>query len=104
MHVKDVNAASSMEEKHLDFEWLVGQGYNGVATFAGCANGVQIRMRKQSAHTVYIHCACHQLQLVSIQAAESVAAINKMFGIMTNLWKLFYCSPKKAEALKVVGG
>ena len=25
-----------------------------------------------------------------------------MFGTMTNLWKLFYYSPKKAEALKVV--
>ena len=25
-----------------------------------------------------------------------------MFGTMTNLWKLFYYSPKKAEALKAV--
>ncbi|KAI6654448.1 hypothetical protein LOD99_844 [Oopsacas minuta] len=44
----------------------------------------------------------HRLQLASIQAAESITVINKMFGTMTSLWKLFYYSPKKAEALKVV--
>ena len=55
-----------------------------------------------SAHAVYKHCACHRLQLASIQAAESVATIKKFFGTMTNLWKLLYYSPKKAEALKVV--
>ena len=49
-----------------------------------------------------MHCAFHQFQLASIQAADSIAIINKMFGTMTNLWKLFYYSPKKAEALKVV--
>lgn len=60
------------------------------------------RMRTHSAHAVYIHCVCHRLQLASIEAAESVTTINKIFGTMTNLWKLFYYSPKKAEALKVV--
>ena len=42
------------------------------------------------------------IQFASIQAAESVTTIKKMFGTMTNIWKLFYYSPKKAEALKVV--
>ena len=65
-------------------------------------NGVQRRIRAHSAHAVYIHCSCHKLQLDSIQAAESVNAIKKMFGTMTNLWKLFYYSPKKAQALKDV--
>ena len=95
LHVKEVDAASItqvlvsfMEEKHLDFSCrrLVGQGYDGAATFSGCANGVQKRMRTHSAHALYIHCACHRLQLASIQAAESVTAINKMFGTMTNLY------------------
>ena len=109
LHVKEVNAASItkaltsfMEEKNLDYRRLVGQGYDGAATFSGCKNGVQRRIRTHSAHAVYIHCTCHRIQLTSIQAAESITIINKMFGTMTNLWKLFYYSPKKAEALKVV--
>ncbi|KAI6658236.1 Zinc finger protein [Oopsacas minuta] len=109
LHVKDVDAASItqalttfIEVNNLDYRRLVGQGYDGAATFSGCTNGVQRRIRTQSAHVVYIHCACHRLQLASIQAAEPITVINKMFGTMTSLWKLFYYSPKKAEALKVV--
>ena len=97
-----LNHTSFMEEKNLDYRRLVGQGYDGAATFSGCKNGVQRRIRTHSAHAVYIHCTCHRIQLASIQAAESITIINKMFGTMTNLWKLFYYSPKKAEALRAV--
>ena len=33
---------------------------------------------------------------------KSIDPIKKMFGTMGSLWKLFYYSPKKAEALKDV--
>ena len=109
LHIKEVDAASItqaltsfMEQRNLDYRRLVGQGYDGAATFSCFRSGVQRRIRTHSAHAVYIHCACHRLQRASIQAAESITVIKKMFGTMTNLWKLFYYSPKKAEALKVV--
>ena len=38
-----------------------------------------------SAHVVYLHCICHRLQLASVQAADSVIAIKKLFGTMPNL-------------------
>ena len=53
-----------------------------------------------AAIAIYIHCSCHRLQLASIQAADAVGTIRRMLGAMTNIWKLFYYSPKKAEALK----
>ena len=56
-------------------------------------------MQTLAAHSFYIHCACHWLQLASMQAANSIPEIKKMFGTMGNIWKLFY-SPKKAESLK----
>ena len=109
LHVKSTNAraitaaiTSYMSENHLECAKLVGQGYNGAATFSGSKSGVQKRMRVHTGHALYIHCSCHRLQLASIQAAESVAPIKKMFGTMESLWKLFYYSPKKAEALKDV--
>ena len=60
------------------------------------------RMRTLAAHSFYIHCACHRLQLASMQAANSVPEIKKMFGTMGNIWKFFFYSPKKAEPLKAV--
>ena len=59
---------------------------------------VQIRMCASSAHALYFHCTCHRLQLASIQAAESNSEI-KNLALMSNVWKLFYYSPKKAETL-----
>ena len=63
---------------------------------------MQTRMKVHAAHALYIHCSCHRLQLVSIPAADAVGTVRMMFGTMTNLWKLFHYSPKKAEALKNV--
>ena len=90
-----------MNENHLECAKLVGQGYDGAATFSGSKSGVQKRMRVHAGHALYINCSCHRLQLASIQAAESVTPIKKTFGTMESLWKLFYYSPKKAEALKM---
>ena len=58
------------------------------------------RMHTLAAHSFYIHCACHRLQLTSMQAVNSVPEIKKMFGAMGNIWKLFFYSPNNAESLK----
>ena len=109
LHVKSTDAASIADtltsfisDKGLDYRKLVGQGYDGAATFSGVNTGVQRRIRVHAAHALYIHCSCHRLQLASIQAAQSVETVYKMFGTMQSLWKLFYYSPKKAQALKDV--
>ena len=62
---------------------------------------------KTNSHTswscnIHIHCSCLRLQLASIEAAESVPQIQKMFGMITNLWKVFFYSPSKAEKLKEI--
>ncbi len=107
LHVKSTNAAAItdalttfLNENNLDYRKLIGQGYDGAAAFSGKQTGVQRRMRVHAAHALYIHCSCHKLQLASIQAAESVVTIKRMFGTMTSLWKMFYYSPKKAQALR----
>ena len=78
---------------------MIPQGYDGAAAFFGRLSGVQKRICTLAAHALYIHCSCHSLQLASIQTAKSVKEIKMMFGAMTNLWKLFYYSPKKVETL-----
>ena len=91
-----------INDKQLEYTKLVGQGYNGASAFFGVHSGVQKRMRVHATHALYIHCSCHRLQLASMQVVESIPAVKKMFGTMGNLWKFFYYSPKKAEALKEV--
>ena len=91
-----------ISQKNLDYRKLVGQGYDGAATFSGNRTGVQARMKVHAARALYIHCSCHRLQLASTLAADAVGTVRRMFGTMTNLWKLFYYSPQKAEALKNV--
>ena len=106
LHVLACDAAEALESfisaRNLDYRKLVGQGYDGAAVFSGSTSGVQVRMRVHCAHSLYIHCACHRLQLASVQAAASVPEIQKVFGMMVNLWKLFHYSPKKAEMLKEI--
>ena len=85
--------SSFLESMNLDYRKLIDQGYDGAATFAGERNGVQKRMRTLATHSFYIHCACHRLQLASMQAANSVPEIKKMFGTMGNIWKFFFYSP-----------
>ena len=72
-------ALQSLQQKQLDLRKLIGQGYDGVATFAGKISGVHKRIRTSSAHAIYIHCSCLGLQLTSIPAATSVKEIRMLF-------------------------
>ena len=107
LHVKSTDAeaitdtlTSFISEKNLDYRKLVGQGYDGAATFSGNRTGVQTRMKVHAAHALYIHCSCRRLQLASIQAADAVGMVRRMFGTMTNLWKLFYYPPPKGRSFE----
>ena len=69
---------SFLQHKQLDLRKLIGQGYDGVATFSGKICGVHKQILTSSTLAIYIHCSCHRLQLASIQAAASVKEI-RMF-------------------------
>ena len=56
----------------------------GQLFFSGCRSGVHLRMRIHAAHAMFLHCACHRLQLASVQAAENVTEI-KNFVTMGNI-------------------
>ena len=79
LHVKSTDAdtitkaiTSYLQKKNLNCRKLVGQGYDGAATFYGCRSGVQRRIRTHAAHALYIHCSCHQLQLACSECQENV--------------------------------
>ena len=53
---------SFLQQKQLDLRKLIGQVYDGAATFAGMISGVHKRIQTSSAHAIYIHCSCRRLQ------------------------------------------
>ena len=79
---------------------MIGQVYDGAATFGGKISGVHKRIQTSSAHAIDIHCSSHRLQLASIQGVASVKELRMFFRTVTSIWKLFYYSHQKAEALK----
>ena len=85
---------SFLQRKQLNLRKLIGQGYDGAATFTVKRSGVHKRIQTSFAHAIYIYCSCDGLQLASIREAASVKEIRMFFGTMTSIWKLFYYSPK----------
>ena len=70
---------SFLKQKQPDARKLIGQGYDGAATFAGKISGVHKRIQTSSAPATYIHSSCHMLQLTLIQEAASVKEIKEVF-------------------------
>ncbi len=87
-----------LESTELEYRKLIGQGYDGAALFSGKDTGVQKRVRTLSGHALYIHCSCHRLQLASIQAADSIPWIHKMFGVMANYGNSFFILQRKQRS------
>ena len=124
LHVKSTDAdtitkaiTSYLQEKNINCRKLVSQGYDGapnnITDYRLCiaipyieelVSNINKHFSEASVHAIYVHCSCHQLQLASIQAENSVLSVKRMFGTMVSLWSLFYYSPQKADSpeLKVI--
>ena len=68
LHVRSTGAVtiaetlqSFLQQKLLDLRKLIGQGYDGAATFAGKISGVHKQIQTSYAHAISIHCSCHRL-------------------------------------------
>ena len=71
---------SFISQKNLDFRKLVGQRYDGAATFSDNRTGVQTRMKVHAAHALYI-CSGYRLQLASIQDDDAVGWSEGYLGL-----------------------
>ena len=83
-----------LRAKDIPLSKLVGMGFDGAATFSGKRNGVQSLLKKNSPHALYVHCHCHLLQLLCVQAANHTPGIKHVYTTLTTLWKYFHYSPK----------
>ena len=93
---------SFLREKNIQLSKLVGMGFDGAATFSGKRSGVQMRLKANVPHALFVHYHCHRLQLACVQAANNTIGIKYVYRTLTSLWKLFHYSPMRAETLKEV--
>ena len=97
LHVRSTDVGSIAEvlqyflqQKQHELRKLIGQGYDGGATFAGKISEVYKKIQTYSAHGILIQCSCHRLQLASIQAAVSLKEIIiTMYNNVTFFEKLY---------------
>ena len=101
VHIKKVDAENITESllhfvhtKGIDMKKLRGLGFDGASTMSGCRSGVQLRMRCLAPSSLYIHCHCHRLQLVAVNAASDHREVSRVFGTLLTAWKSFHYSPK----------
>ena len=88
---------SCLRENIIQLGKLLGMGSDGVATFSGKISGVQMRLKTNAPHALFVHRHCHLLQLACVQAANNTSENKHVCTTLASLWKFFHYSPKRAE-------
>ena len=87
----------------LDVKHMVGQGYDGAASMAGCFSGVQKKIRDAAPLATYVHCASHVLNLV-LNTGSSVSEIQNMFGTVREITTFINESAKRRALARTALG
>ena len=86
-------AKNFIETLGIDFGKIRGQGYDGASVMSGVHAGVQSLIQEASSSSVpFVHCGCHNLNLVINDAVDSVVE-NKGF---------FWCAQRNFQLLWTV--
>ena len=84
----------------VDFQKLVGQGYDGASTMAGHLSGVQKRIRDKYPRAIFVHCASHSLNLV-INDQSKVLIIRNTCAVIRETIHFFRESHKRRASLGI---
>ncbi|XP_039366215.1 zinc finger MYM-type protein 1-like [Mauremys reevesii] len=66
-----------------------GQGYDNGANMRGCISGVQARLLAENPRAFFVPCACHSLNLILCDMAESSVEAVSFFGLLQRIYGLF---------------
>ena len=84
----------------VDFQKLVGQGYDGASTMAGHVSGVQKRIHDKYPRAIFVYCASHCSNLV-INDQSKVPIIRNTCDIIRETIRFFRESPKRSTSLGI---
>ena len=84
----------------VDFQKLVGQGYDGASTMAGHLSGVQTCIRHKYPRAIFVHCAFHCLNLV-VNDQSKVPIIRNTCAAIREIIHFFRESAKRHASLGI---
>ncbi|KAL4119183.1 hypothetical protein QTP88_012028 [Uroleucon formosanum] len=92
--LKNLDAQSLCDTIHkflvninLDITKCIAQSYDGASVMSGCNNGVQSKIRELSKNACpYVHCYAHRLNLVLVDTAKKVEALDEIIGLLEAIY------------------
>ena len=86
----------------LDMTKMRGIATDGASTMMGRHNGVVTRLKTITPSAIGVHCAAHQLNLASSQAADAVAYVKRFSNTLRQLYDYFDNSAVRTAGLEAV--
>eukprot|EP00112_Aurelia_sp_Birch-Aquarium-sp1_P021708 Seg591.2 transcript_id=Seg591.2/GoldUCD/mRNA.D3Y31 product="hypothetical protein" protein_id=Seg591.2/GoldUCD/D3Y31 len=77
-------------------------GTDGAANMQGEYRGVKARVAEVNPFTKSVHCACHALNLVLVQACRGSVEVKLFFATLEELYSFIEASPKRHDQFKKV--
>jgi len=95
-------ARTFIESLGIDIHKIRGQGYDGASVMSGVHSGVQTLIKEMVSFPVpFVHCGCHNLNLVINDAVESVVDNRNFFDVLGEIFSFFGQSLNRWEELRV---
>lgn len=79
----------------LNMKQCCGQAYDGAANMSGTRNGVQALFKRESPHTLYVHCLAHCLNLCVKEVTRTCDIMRDTMSFVFELTQLIKMSPKR---------
>ncbi|XP_026428304.1 zinc finger MYM-type protein 1-like [Papaver somniferum] len=89
-----------LEKLKIDFNDIIGQGYDNGSNMKRKNKGVQNRLLKENPREFYMSCACHSLNLMLLDMDKSCPKEESFFSVMQRIYKLFSKSTKRWQVFK----
>ena len=83
----------TMDSLGLSSSQIRGQWYDGATNMSGRYKSMKIRVLVVNPKALYIHCAKHCLNLVSVDACKSSTKCRNFFGLIQCLYSFTEASP-----------
>ena len=81
-------------------EKLVGCNFDGANVMIGAKGGVSKKLEDKVSHPIcIIHCVAHKLELAVLDAVKRCPYL-PTFDTVKEVYKFYYCSPKRRREVK----
>ncbi len=78
-----------LQELKLDFDWIIGQSYDGASNMRGMHSGLQAKLREVSKKALYIWCQAHRLNLLVQGVLKSSSQVTGTINLLQELYNFF---------------